>query len=141
MALASCPRCKQIFTKVRSAVCLKCQPDEEADFEKVRSCLEKTPNQTADAVAEATGVSRDCVMRLVEDGRIQNMTMADPIKCGRCGAPAISLDKKLCQACLDRLNLEVIQAQSKIKLPPKKGISSPTKANSVHLIIDNKRRT
>ena len=141
MALASCARCKQIFTKIRSDVCPKCQPEEEADYEKVRAYLESSPNQTADEVASGCGVTRECVMRLVQDGRIQNMAMADPVKCGRCGAPAISLDKKLCQACLDRLNMEVIRAQSQIKLPPKKSVPSPTQPNSVHIAIDSKRRT
>ncbi|MBI5092171.1 MAG: hypothetical protein HZB26_06950 [Candidatus Hydrogenedentes bacterium] len=141
MALASCPRCKQLFTKVRVEVCPNCQADEEADFEKIRAFLEESPNKTTDEVAKATGVSRECVMRMVEDGRIQNVAMADPVKCGRCGAPAISLNKKLCQACLDQLNMEVMKAQSKVKLPPRKSAGTASEPNSVHTLIDAKRRT
>lgn len=140
MALASCVRCKQLFTKVKSAVCPKCQPEEEADLEKVRQELEERPNQSAEEVVEKTGVTRDCVMRLLEDGRIVNTMMMDAVKCGRCGAPAISPSKRLCQACLDKLNKEVLQAQSKIHLGPKKKFDGTDQPQSVHVTINSKRR-
>lgn len=122
MALISCPRCKKLFDKTSSAVCSKCQPDEDADYEKIRAVLDRAPSLRAEQVATEAGVTVQCVMRMLDEGLIANIDMTRDIKCGRCGAPAISFNKKLCQGCLDKLNAEVAAAQSRIKLGEKKQI-------------------
>jgi len=122
MALTSCPRCKKLFDKIDSAVCARCQPDEDADYEKIRAVLDKAPELNADQVAETADVTVQCVMRMLDEGLIANVNLTENIKCGRCGAPAISLSKKLCQACLDKLNAEVAAATSQIKLKEKRQI-------------------
>ncbi|MCF6286621.1 MAG: hypothetical protein L3K26_15715, partial [Candidatus Hydrogenedentes bacterium] len=59
--------------------------------------------------------------RMVDDGLVAQLSLGDAsAACGQCGAPAISLSKKLCQACLDKLNAQVSKAQSQIKLSQKK---------------------
>ncbi len=120
MALSECARCKKLFQKVQVPVCPRCVAEEETDYEKVRDSLAETPNQTAEQLADCTGVDLSCVMRLLADGRLQNVTSTENVRCGRCGAPAISISKRLCEACLQKLNAEIAQQQSKIKLPPKK---------------------
>lgn len=122
MALSTCPRCKKIFDKVRTSVCGKCQPDEDADFDKVRQLLERSPNLNAEQAAHEADVTVGCVMRMMDEGLISNTNLTEKVKCGRCGAPAISMSKKLCQACLEKLNSQVAQAQSKIKLSHKKDV-------------------
>ena len=122
MALAACPRCKKIFDKARSAVCNRCQDAEDDDFDKIRTVLDLNPNLNAEQVAEEAQVSVDCVMRMLEEGLIANVNLSEQIKCGRCGAPAISLSKKLCQSCLEALNAQMAQAQSKIKIGQKKQV-------------------
>lgn len=119
MALSTCPRCKKIFDKVNSPVCIHCQKDEDGDYDKIRAVLDRNPNLKADQVAVEAEVSVQCVLRMLEDGLISNASLSN-IKCGRCGAPAISLNKKLCQACLDKLNAEVAAQQMRIKLDSKK---------------------
>lgn len=119
MALATCERCEQLFDKIRSTVCPRCEPKEEADFEKVRDWLSKNTDQSAEEVAEGTGVSRECVLRLIEQGRITSVHVGD-VWCGRCGAPAISATKRLCQRCLGELNQEFAKEQAKLKAAPKK---------------------
>lgn len=122
MALVSCPRCKKLFDKALSVVCSKCQPAEDADYEKVRVVLNLSPHLNAEAVATEAGVTVSCVLRMLGEGLIANANLAENAKCGRCGAPAISLTKKLCQACLDKLNVQVAVAQSQIKLKEKRQI-------------------
>lgn len=139
MPLANCPRCKKLFNKVKLAICTACEAEEEADFEKVRRSLHDKPNQTAEEVAEATGVSQDCVLRLLDEGRIANVSLADAVTCGRCGAPAISLSKRLCQDCLNRLSVELAAEQSKIQLPGRKSVSTES-TRAVREIIDDKRK-
>ena len=122
MALSTCPRCKKIFDKVRTSVCTKCQSAEDTDFDKIRQLLERSPNLNAEQAAKEAEVSVACVMRMMDEGLISNTNLTEQIKCGRCGAPAISMSKKLCQACLEKLNTQVAQAQSKIKLSHKKDV-------------------
>ena len=122
MPLTTCPRCKKIFDKVRSAVCPKCQDAEDADYDKIRTVLDRCPNLNSEQVAEEANVSVECVMRMVDEGLIANASLAEKVKCGMCGAPAISLSKKLCQACLEKLNAQVASVQSRIKLKEKQNV-------------------
>lgn len=122
MPLAACPRCKKMFDKGRSKVCSKCQADEDEDFDKIRTALELNPNMNAEQTAVEADVTVACVMRMQETGMITNVSFSESAKCGKCGAPAISINKKLCQACLEKLNAEVALAQSKIKLKEKKEV-------------------
>jgi predicted amidophosphoribosyltransferase len=122
MSLAACPRCKKVFDKTRSAVCTRCQDAEDDDFDKIRAVLDHTPDLNAEQVAEEGQVTVDCVMRMIAEGFISSVSLADPIKCGRCGAPAISLSKRLCPACLEKLSAQTARTQSKIKIEPKKDV-------------------
>ena len=122
MPLTKCPRCKRIFDKLHSPVCPKCQDAEDADYDKIRAVLDRQPSLNAEQVSEEAHVEVDCVMRMLEEGLIANVSLTQKVKCGRCGAPAISMNKKLCQACLEKLNTEVAQAQSRIKLSEKKDV-------------------
>jgi ribosomal protein L37E len=128
MALEKCVRCGKLFTKMRIAVCPKCEPDEERDYEKARESLQEAPNQNPEQLAESTGIDLECILRLLEDGRIATAP-DEKIRCGRCGAPAISYSKKLCEGCLQRLNQELASAQSKIRLPGKKDVEVGTAMN------------
>ena len=130
MPLASCERCGKMFDKMGDvAVCSRCLPSEEDDFDKIREALEKTPHLTAEEVAEETEVDIKVVLRLIDSGRIQNVNLSAPVKCGRCGAPAISMSKKLCQACLNELNTQLAKEQGKIKMPKRKTVELGTALN------------
>ena len=122
MALASCQRCKKLYQKVRSNICPSCEATEEDEYEKVRKFLGEFPNRNAEQVSEETGVPLETVMRFINQGRVEAMGTSSNVKCGKCGAPAISLTKKLCEACLQALNAELARSQSMIKLPKKKGV-------------------
>ena len=122
MPLATCPRCKSLFQKEGSqSVCPKCLDGEDADYEKVRAALEDKPNQSTEQVSEETGVDIECVLRLLDSGRIETTAANVGVKCGQCGAPAISISKRLCEGCLQKLNAKLAVEQSKIKLPDKRG--------------------
>lgn len=138
MPLAKCARCEKMFDKTTSVVCPKCQPSEDADYDKIRRVLDASPNLNAEQVSEAAEVQLAVVLRMLDEGFLANATIGQ-IKCGRCGAPAISASKKLCQACLEKLNAQVATAQAKIKLPEKK----PAEVNeysNVRKLLEEKRR-
>jgi len=122
MPLAKCVRCEKLFDKKDKSVCPACQPDEETDYELVRECLAENPDFSAEAVAEATGVSVNCVSRMIDEGLIVNTAALGEIKCGRCGAPAISASKKLCHGCLEKMNQNVAKQRTQLELARKKSV-------------------
>ncbi len=141
MPLAKCPRCNQLFTKSEEVVCARCEPAERADYEMVREALQKVPHLNAEEVAEETGVARDCVLRMIDQGLIQNVSVNKTVRCGRCGKPAISVSKRLCQACLEKLNAQLAVERASVKLPPEKQADVAEMKSSVRQILDAKRKS
>ncbi len=140
MPLASCPRCEKMFNKDAFVVCDGCEEAEREDYEKIHDALAKYPNLSAEDLAEMAEVEADCVLRLVDTGRIEpiSVSTAEGIKCGRCGAPAISKAKKLCEACLNEMNAQLAREQAKVKLGKKRKVEVGTALN-VHDAIKDKR--
>ena len=75
MPLAKCPRCKAFFDKKDKPVCSKCLPDEELDYETVRTYIQTHPDETADQVSAGSKVDRACVLRMMDQGIIQNLSL------------------------------------------------------------------
>ena len=139
MALAKCPRCEELFDKISTQVCLKCLEDEDRDIDTVREAVQNNPDMNAEAVAELTGVSVSCVLRMMDTGTITSVNLGESIDCGRCGAPAISATKRLCQACLEALNSEMSSAQKQIKIDEKKQVEVGRYSSSVRENMDKKK--
>lgn len=126
-----------MFDKVASAVCVECQPEEDRDFDAVREALEAHPNAKPEELAEAAGVALEVVTRMLRQGVLTTAALAGAsVTCGNCGAPAISASKRLCQKCLDKLNLEMARAQASIKLGAK---PRPQVDELLHEKIEKKR--
>lgn len=141
MPLTKCPRCSKLFDKIRFPVCLKCQEDEERDYDKIRKALDEQPDMNAEQVSGETGVDIGCITRMLKEGLLANATgLQGEIKCGMCGAPAISASKKLCQACLEKLTAKVTRAQAKIKLEEKKEPQVDQYLGSMRETFERKRR-
>lgn len=128
MPLSACPRCEKVFNKGKgeSVVCPECLPSENEDYENVREYLQSNPTVSAESLAEEVGIELTCILRFLEDGRIETTAANKSVMCGRCGAPAISLSKRLCESCLQRLNSEINLQQSKIELGTKKRVEVGT---------------
>ncbi len=143
MGMIKCARCKNTFEKIRSKVCPMCLDDEDADFEKIRSALHDQPNMTLTQVAEAADVTRECVLRMLDEGMISNVKLDDDsIRCGMCGARAISATKKLCAKCLEKLDKQMAVEKSRLKVPLKKKMSATQSSGSsmgVRNSIEEKR--
>ncbi|MCC6152203.1 MAG: hypothetical protein IT367_00480 [Candidatus Hydrogenedentes bacterium] len=122
MALASCSKCKKLFQKVRKSICPACETAEEDNYEVVRAYISEHPGVNAEQVAEGTGVSIETVLRFIEEGRVEAQGAVSNVRCGQCGKPAISPTKRLCETCLGKLNVQLAQQQSKIRLPEKKDV-------------------
>lgn len=115
MPLATCPRCKRMFNKVQTPICTACEPEEEQDYERIRDVVAENPGASMEAVAKMAEVELDVVKRMMDQGMVASTALSDKVKCGRCGAPAISAARKLCQACLDKMNLDMAKAQAEMR--------------------------
>ncbi len=113
--LAKCARCDKIFNKIVSEVCDTCQPEEDTDFSRIHNVISRTRGLKAQQVAEEAEVAIECVLRMLREGRIDHVESEDPAKCGRCGAPAISLTKRLCNQCLVELDRECAHAMLEMR--------------------------
>ncbi|NUM55712.1 MAG: hypothetical protein HUU46_18890 [Candidatus Hydrogenedentes bacterium] len=122
MALASCRSCKKLFEKVRKSICPACEAAEEVHYETVRAFLAENPGVNAERVAEGTAVPIETVLRFIQEGRVEAFGIGSTIPCGQCGEPAISPTKRLCKSCLGKLEAQIQQQQSRIKLPEKRDV-------------------
>ena len=113
--LSKCARCGKLFNKIISDVCIVCQPAEEEDFRLIRDVLAGNDGLNVQQVADEANVPVECVIRLLREGRIDNVTHDEDATCGRCGAPAISETKRLCQRCLVNLDRECAHAMHEMR--------------------------
>lgn len=135
--LATCARCKRLFTKSDFEVCANCRDAELADYDKIRNALAENESLSAAAVAELTGVSLACVLRMVEHGGAKATSAEEQLRCGMCGAPAISARQRICESCLKKLDLEVSVMRERVLEQQGKAHSS---MSGVHRTVEKKRR-
>jgi len=136
--ISKCPRCKKMFTKTgNQLVCPSCEPMELADYEKVSDVLAQHPGLGMEAVAELAGVTTAVVLRMLDSGRLEKQDQEQKYVCGRCGKPAISKSKRLCQACLIKLDQEWAETIRNMReaLNPKPGV----RINDVHGSLEARR--
>lgn len=141
MPLAKCVRCDNLFDKSKNPVCAACASDEDADYERIREVVDDQPDMAAEAVAELAEVPVQVVMRMLDQGMITNTSLlAGTAKCGRCGAEAISVTKKLCHSCLEKLNQNVLREKSETVIEKKKDVELGGATTSVRQMLEEKRR-
>ena len=140
MSLAKCVRCKKMFNKIKTPVCPSCVPKEEAEFDIIRSTLRDNPDMNIQGISKLSGVDEDVIQRMLKEGLISSSALNESTKCGMCGQPAISAAKKLCQACLDKLNTEVTKAQASVRLGSKKDAEAGEFLN-VRQALSDKRKS
>jgi len=118
MPLSKCPRCERLFNKSENAiypVCNACIDKEQQDYDKIRKALEENGSMNAFEISEKTGVSLDVILRMCDQGFFETEFQAEKVYCGRCGAPAISRSKQLCESCLLQLQRECLKAISELR--------------------------
>ena len=123
MAISKCPRCKKLFEKRDKCalpVCPNCEPEERADYERIRETLDNAPHLKADEIASEARVDGEVVVRMLEPESLRAGAEDERVKCRRCGAPATRITMKLCKVCLEIFKGELEAQQSQIKAPGKK---------------------
>ncbi len=136
MSLDKCKRCGRLFNRVQTPICVACMPKEEADYDRIRGVLNETPGLSVEQVASAAEVEKSCVLRMIDAGRLANSAVSDSVPCGRCGAPAISVTKRLCEKCLTELDRECAENMRGLREKMRGGEAVPT----VHEVVEAKRQ-
>lgn len=120
MPLTNCPRCDRMFDqRPGHDVCDNCVPAEDVDMERISQFVSNNPDVSPADVASALTIDYQIVMRAVNAGRVAQVANLEAVRCGRCGAPAISHSKKLCENCLAELNAQLARERNNMNVPSK----------------------
>lgn len=141
MSLTKCARCKKPFNKLRSTICPQCHDDEERDYDQIRDAMREHEGRqfNAEEMAKLVEVDIAVVLRMLDEGLLSNVEIGKSVICGMCGAPAISMRKKLCQRCLIKLDQKVAMQRAQMRSAEKKVARVDEQLESVHETLDNKR--
>lgn len=73
MPLAKCPRTGKLFDNSKGMVHPDAQKLEEEDYTRILDYLAEHPNAKPDEVVDKTGVTIECLNRMIKAGRVREM--------------------------------------------------------------------
>ncbi|KGX86317.1 TIGR03826 family flagellar region protein [Pontibacillus litoralis] len=138
--IANCPNCNVLFVKGIKSVCDACYQEEEAMFDKVYTFIRKKENRmaTIDEVVEATGVSRDVIMKFVNEKRLHTGNFPNlTYPCYKCGGPI--KEGKLCRSCTNEIKSD-LQREKEIEEVHKANKESEHRQNTYYSGISSRNR-
>lgn len=105
MDVRNCPRCGNIFQKLRRDICPACAQNEDKEYEIVRDFIYDNPKSDVITVSEETGISVDTIMKFLRENRLVNLCDSLILECDGCGEPIPS--GKYCGDCTEKLKKEI----------------------------------
>lgn len=107
--LANCPKCNGLFVQTQlRTVCDTCFKEEENAYETVYQFLRKRENRKAelDVVVEATGVSKELILKFIRQGRIMLSNFPNlGYPCEKCGKTI--REERLCNDCKNDIHKQL----------------------------------
>lgn len=106
MNIIQCSLCKKPFQSFGGKVCGDCLIKLDEDFIKVRDYIDENKRADIDKVAEETGVSKQAILYLLKDGRLQFDEAAGGggvLFCEICKKPIST--GRMCNDCKNRVAL------------------------------------
>lgn len=111
--LANCPKCNGLFVQTQlRTVCDTCFKEEENAYETVYQFLRKRENRKAelDVVVEATGVSKELILKFIRQGRIMLSNFPNlGYPCEKCGKTI--REERLCNDCKNDIHKQLNQIE------------------------------
>ena len=111
--LANCPKCNGLFVQTQfKTVCDNCFKEEEKAYETVYQFLRKRENRKAelDVVVEATGVSKELILKFIRQGRIMLSNFPNlGYPCEKCGKTI--REERLCNDCKNDIHKQLNQIE------------------------------
>lgn len=111
MEVVVCRACKNLFHYIAGPrLCAACQKKEEEKFKAVKDYLVRYPGASLPQLSEATGVSRQLILKFLRQDRLKVSDESDiKLECERCGKKIAS--GKRCKEC----EMELLQALKQMK--------------------------
>ena len=109
----NCQICGKVFQSInRAKICDSCKAKQAELEQKAIDYVREHPKSTISETAEATGVSEKIIMRLIDEGRFEEVGVAITYQCAKCGAPIVT--GKYCQKCKESLNKTLQETKKNI---------------------------
>ena len=98
MNIIQCTICKKPFQPLSGKVCNDCLRKLDEDFVTVRDYIYENKHASVDKVSEETGVSKQAILHLLKDGRLQIEDAAiGMLRCEVCKKPINT--GRMCENC------------------------------------------
>lgn len=103
MDIIQCRLCKKPFQTLGGKLCPECLTKLDEDFVKVRDYIYEHKHADVDKVAEETGVSKQAILILLKDGRLQieDAGVGSILLCEVCKKPIKT--GRMCEDCRKKL--------------------------------------
>ena len=123
----NCRVCGKLFAATgKDKICPECK-EKEADLEqKAIDYVRDHPKSSVKTISDETGVSEKIVMRLIDEGRFEEVGVTISYPCANCGKPIAT--GKYCSDCMEKLrsdlqatSKQILKAASAVKKNPNSG--------------------
>ena len=109
----NCAVCGKVFMSINKAkICDACKEKEAELEQKAIDYVRDHPRSSISETAKATGVSEKVIMRLIDEGRFEEVGVTITYQCEKCGAPIVS--GKYCQKCKEQLHSALQETRKQI---------------------------
>ena len=106
MQAMNCPKCGRVFSSMGAPICPACTKKEEELFTEVKRFLAENKGATMTEVSEATGATKQKILRYIKEGRLEaTKGMDGEVTCEGCGKKITR--GKCCESCLVKLDGEI----------------------------------
>ena len=113
MRLKKCNLCAMPYQDIGLPFCQTCMMAMEEQYMLVRDYLYDNPYESADKVAEETGVPQKVILYFIKDGRIQDVRTEGLLRCEQCGKPIDG--GRFCKKCMSMLDERVLKPLQQTK--------------------------
>lgn len=87
MQLKNCPECGKLFACISRSICPECIAKEDEMINLIKCHIEKHKNATITEISQGTGIPREKIVSLLQDGRLIIKSSTRLLNCERCGTP------------------------------------------------------
>ena len=125
MNIIQCQFCKKPFQSLGRRICPACLEQIDRDFITVRDYIYEHKITDMDTVAEETGVSKQIILHLLKEGRLElggDGGSGGVLQCEACKKPITT--GRLCRECMDKVSSTMQKSIDTKPSPPKNDSAS-----------------
>ena len=120
MNIIQCQFCKKPFQSLGRRICPNCLEQIDRDFITVRDYIYEHKVTDMDTVSEETGVSKQIILHLLKEGRLElggGDSGGGVLQCEMCKKPITT--GRLCRECMDKVSSTMQKNVDTKPSPPK----------------------